>query len=176
MPDEQAERRPHKRPAYGPADDAIDFRAEPHRYRIARGEQGVFHVRPYKDELLPLWRFRTPEVARASAGALWQRFVEYRDAGDFVGMDMARKTVQMGATRSRRYANHRGGRKYGPDGSILPPDPDPEKARSAEAFLEVLARINADPAYLAAKADHLARFEEPARAAAFQPGPPEPTS
>ena len=31
---------------------------------------------------------------------------------DFVGADMSRKFVQMGMTRAKRYANHRGGRKY----------------------------------------------------------------
>ncbi|MBA3413729.1 MAG: DUF4385 family protein, partial [Chloroflexia bacterium] len=91
-----AARRGPKTRAYTEADDAIDFRANPERYRIGKGEQGVFHVRPYKDELLPLWRFRTPEIARASAGALWERFLAYRAAADFVGMDMARKTIQMG--------------------------------------------------------------------------------
>ncbi len=165
-PAEQRAERRRRVAAYGPADDAIDFRAEPHRYRIARGEQGVFHVRPYNDELLPLWRFRTPEIARESALALWDRFATYRDAGDFVGMDMARKTIQMGVTRSRRYANHRSGRKYAPDGSVLPPDPDPVKAASAREFMTVLERVNADPAYLVAKADHLARFEAAARALA----------
>lgn len=31
---------------------------------------------------------------------------------DFVGADMTRKYIQMGMTRARRYANHKGGRKY----------------------------------------------------------------
>lgn len=29
-----------------------------------------------------------------------------------MGMDMARKFIQMGMTRAKRYANHKGGRKY----------------------------------------------------------------
>ena len=151
-----------KRPAYTVADDAIDFRAEPERYRVARGEQGVFHVRPYRDELLPLWRFRTPDLAHASAAALWRQFLAYKAAADFVGMDMARKTLQLGFTRSRRYANHPGGRKYAADGSALPRREDPVKAASAAAFKEVLDRILADSDYRARKADHLARFERAA--------------
>jgi hypothetical protein len=135
---------------------------------VARGEQGVFHVRPYKDNLLPLWRFRTPEVAAESAGALWEAFAAYREAGDFVGMDMARKTIQMGVTRARRYANHRSGRKYATNGSVLPPDPDPVKAASAEVFRAVLDRVNADPIYRTAKADYLAHFESEATAAAIR--------
>ena len=158
-------RRP-KRRAYTEADDAIDFRAEPYRYRIARGEQGVFHVRPYKDELLPLWRFRTPEVARAGADALWEKFLAYKAAGDFVGMDMARKVIQMGFTRARRYANHAGGRKYAEDGSELPRREDPVKVESAAVFKAALDRVLADPEYRARKADHLARFERAAAVAA----------
>jgi len=81
-------------------------------YRIARGEQGVLTFEPYKSSLLPLWRFRTVPIARASSVALWERFLDYDSAGDFVGMDMARKFIQMGMTRAKRYANHKGGRKY----------------------------------------------------------------
>lgn len=83
---------------------SIDYRAEPHRYRIGKGEMGVLTVEPYKSELLPLWRFATPALAAKSCRALLAKFREYKRAGDFVGMDMARKYLQMGWTRSRRYA------------------------------------------------------------------------
>ena len=42
----------------------IDFRERPELYRVGRGEQGVLLVEPYMVELLPLWRFWTPEIAR----------------------------------------------------------------------------------------------------------------
>ncbi|TCJ14505.1 DUF4385 domain-containing protein [Flaviaesturariibacter flavus] len=150
-----------------------DFRARPGLYRMGKGEQGVLLVQPYKGELLPHWRFRTPEIARASAEKLYQCFLEYRDAGDFVGMDMARKFLQMGYTRSRRYANHASGQKYA--GSVpadkkgrsgahgrpqLPRDPDPVKAESARIFYEVWQRAAADPVYMAAVAAHKARLRE----------------
>ncbi|GAA2741106.1 hypothetical protein GCM10009868_05900 [Terrabacter aerolatus] len=104
--------------------ESLDLRAQPELYRVGRGEQGVLRVQPYKDELLPLWRFRTPDVARESASALRERFDAYVAAGDLVGADMARKFLQMGYTRSRRYANHAGGRKY--DGPV----PDDQRGRS----------------------------------------------
>lgn len=126
---------------------AIDFRREPQRYRIGKGEQGVLLVEPYKGEILPHWRFKTPEVARQSAKLIYKLFLDYRDADDFVGMDMARKYLQMGVTRSRRYANHRTGRKYGPGRTVLPLEPDELKARAAEEFLEVLEKVRADPVY-----------------------------
>ena len=64
-------------------------------YRIGRGEQGVLTFEPYKSILLPLWRFRTKEIAQQSSQDLWERFEEYDRDGDFVGMDMTRKFIQM---------------------------------------------------------------------------------
>lgn len=81
-------------------------------YRIGRGEQGVLTFEPYKSALLPYWRFKTCPIAEKSSQDLWQKFVEYGDADDFVGQDMTRKFIQMGMTRAKRYANHKGGRKY----------------------------------------------------------------
>lgn len=92
--------------------DATDFRVHPELYRIGRGEQGVLSVQPYKAEILPHWRFATVEAAQESAEKIYAMFVEYREKEDFVGMDMARKFLQMGYTRARRYANHPSGRKY----------------------------------------------------------------
>ena len=134
---------------------AIDFRAHPELYRIGKGEQGVLSVEPYKGEILPHWRFKTPEVARESAGAISRLFEDYKVRGDFVGMDLTRKFLQMGYTRSRRYANHKGGRKYR-EGTeeILPLDPDPVKARSAEVFREAWLHVKEDPEYRRLMATH----------------------
>lgn len=48
----------------------LDFRAQPEAYRYQPGEQGVFKVQPYKDELLPDWRFKDESAAEASVEAL----------------------------------------------------------------------------------------------------------
>ena len=125
----------------------IDFRAEPSRYVVGRGEEGVLTAEPYKSELLPMWAFRTPVIARRSAIKLWNAFVRYRRAGDFVGMDLARKFLQMGFTRARRYANHRSGQKYAPDGSVAPRSEDPEKAAAALQFYERWQRAEKDAGY-----------------------------
>lgn len=129
---------------------ATDFRAHPERYRVARGEQGVLIVQPYKGELLPLWRFRMPEIATESSQRLTEAFERYREAGDFVGMDMARKFLQMGYTRARRYANHAGGRKYDAEGNVRPQDAGSEtseKAESARIFRAAWDAVEADPTY-----------------------------
>jgi hypothetical protein len=81
-------------------------------YRIGRGETSVLTFEPYKSEILPLWRFKTPTIARQSSSAIYTKFLEYDAQNDFIGMDMSRKFLQMGMTRAKRYANHAGGRKY----------------------------------------------------------------
>lgn len=93
-------------------------------------------MEPYKSELLPHWRFRTPEVAHESAEEIYRRFMGYRGEGDFVGMDMARKFLQMGYTRARRYANHHSGRKYEEDGSGGVREQEPDATESKKAHGE----------------------------------------
>ncbi len=103
----------------------LDLRAQPELYRVGRGEQGVLLVEPYKSEILPHWRFATPDIALESSETIYQMFLDYLAADDFVGADMARKFIQMGYTRARRYANHKGGKKY--KGAV----PDDKKVRAA---------------------------------------------
>ena len=132
--------------------DGIDLRQHPECYVIGRGEYGVFHAEPYRSELLPLWAFRTPDVARASIINLRERFESYASAGDFVGMDVARKYLQMGWTRARRYAKYPGGRKYESSGEIKKVDrEDPVKAESAQLFRAALEEVKADERYREAK-------------------------
>lgn len=143
---------------YGLDFSAIDFRARPDLYRVGKGEQGVLLVEPYKSEILPHWRFRTPEIARESADTIYRMFDEYKAAADFVGMDMARKFLQMGFTRARRYANHKSGRKWSPGRTeVLPVEVDPIKAESAQVFYERYLRARNDPDYLRLKEAHKSR-------------------
>lgn len=116
-----------------PLEYPTDFRARPECYEIGTGETGVFRVQPYKSELLPLWTFKTPEAARASAEALWAKYEAYRADEDFVGMDVARKFLQMGFTRAMRYARFPGGRRLAPDGTPREPEQwaDAAKRRSS---------------------------------------------
>lgn len=167
-----------------------DFRKNPQLYRVGVGEQGVLLVEPYKSELLPHWRFKTPEIAEASAQKIHEMFLEYLKKEDFVGADMARKFLQMGYTRSRRYANHPSGRKYKlqkeseaeqqkeatgnlpypyssgspnkPNG-LEPQAPDAmtnEKAQSAKIFKEYWDLARTNKDYLQQKARHKARYEQ----------------
>jgi hypothetical protein len=140
----------------------INFREHPELYQVGRGEQGVLLVDPYKSELLPHWRFRTPELAEESAQTIYALFLAYKDAGDFVGMDMAKKFLQMGYTRSRRYANHRSGRKYDSvTQEVLPQEADwqtNEKAESARIFYAYYVKAKEDAVYQQAKQQHQRSF------------------
>ena len=131
--------------------DNIDFREQPELYRVGRGEQGVLMVEPYKSEILPHWRFKTPKIARESSDKIYQMYLDYKEMDDFVGMDMARKFLQMGYTRSRRYANYKGGRKYDKNGEVNERDIDEEKAESAAIFEEKWKTVREDEDYLKLK-------------------------
>lgn len=146
----------------------IDFRKNPELYQIGRGEQGVLMVEPYKSEILPYWKFKTPAIAKASSEKIFDLFLKYLEQVDFVGADMARKFLQMGYTRSRRYANHKGGRKYYRNPQmektiqkekearkkIRPFINDPEKAASARLFKLKWEEAKANEKYLDLKEKH----------------------
>lgn len=140
--------------------DRIDFRKHPELYRVGKGEQGVLLVEPYKSEILPHWRFKTPDIARRSANKIYKMFLEYKARKDFVGMDMARKFLQMGYTRSRRYANHKSGRKY-KEGTreVLERQEDTVKAESAKLFYEKWKKAREDKQYLEMKKQHREMYE-----------------
>ncbi|WP_299758769.1 DUF4385 domain-containing protein [uncultured Pontibacter sp.] len=152
---------------------SINFREQPELYRVGKGEQGVLLVEPYKSEILPHWRFKTPEIAKESSEKIHELFLNYLEKDDFVGADMARKFLQMGYTRSRRYANHRTGQKYkgpvpddkkGQSGAHgrpeLPRDPDPVKAESAAIFKEKWDQAKQNEKYKSMMADFKAQYEK----------------
>ena len=161
---------------YAPFDYSLDYknldlRRHPELYRTGKGEQGVLLVEPYKSEILPHWKFKTPAIAKASAKKIYSLFVQYKKAADFVGMDMARKFLQMGYTRSRRYANHKSGKKY--DGPVpddkkgqsgahgreqLPLQTDPVKAESAAIFYDAWQKAKEDKLYANLLKEHKERY------------------
>jgi Domain of unknown function (DUF4385) len=139
----------------------IDYRKHPELYRVGRGEQGVLICEPYKSALIPHWRFKSPAIARKSSRKIYELFRAYLGKKDFVGADMARKFLQMGYTRARRYANYRGGRKYDKDDGFRLKERgtgDPAKAESARIFYELWKKAEADPRYAAQKKEWKGRY------------------
>jgi len=128
----------------------IDYRKNPEKYKVGKGEQGVLICEPYKGEILPYWRFKTPEIAQKSADKIFDLFQHYLKINEFIGADMARKYLQMGYTRARRYANHKGGRKYDPSsGAELPLNvKDTDKEESAQIFYKNWKKAEATFTYI----------------------------
>ena len=137
------------------------------------GEQGVLLLQSYKAEILPHWRFKDAVAATASSTTIWSLFEAYLADGDFVGADMARKFLQMGCTRARRYANHRGGRKYagpvpadkkgqsGAHGRVELPrssEPDLDKVAAAAIFKERWDAAKVHLEYVRQKVAFVARY------------------
>lgn len=148
---------------------SLCLRTHPWLYRTGVGEQGVLMVEPYKSELLPSWRFRDPAAARTSSTALLAAFRAYLDEDDFVGADMARKFIQMGYTRARRYANHKGGKKYtepkrkGVKAKQIPrlePErQDKDKVEAAKIFKTVLDdEVWTDKRYTSMREQHVEKW------------------
>jgi len=144
--------------------EGIDFRKNPELYKIGRGEQGVLMAEPYKSEIVPHWKFKTPEIALQSSIYIYKMFKNYLYDDDFVGADMARKYLMMGWTRARRYANHPSGRKYAKGTrDILPQAEDhatSDKAVAAQIFKDVYDRARVDPVYLHMKDQHKKLLKE----------------
>ncbi|TBR57722.1 hypothetical protein B4U84_17255 [Westiellopsis prolifica IICB1] len=152
----------------------INFRQHPELYRVGKGEQGVLLVEPYKSEILPYWRFKTPDIAKKSSEKIYEMFLAYLEQDDFVGADMARKFLQMGYTRSRRYANHKSGKKYKTNPQkensaeaqkqarteILPYEEDPVKAESAKIFKQKWIQAKTNEKYLQLLAKHKQMYEQ----------------
>ena len=131
----------------------LDFTDEETRklYRIGRGEQGVLLVRPYTNDICAHWRFKTPEIALESAHTIFDMYLDYLEEKDFIGMDMCRKFLEMGFTRSRRYANHHTGKKYDDEGNVRPQEPDHatcKYAKSAKIFKSVRDMVAKNDIYV----------------------------
>ena len=132
---------------------SLDFTNEETRelYRIGRGEQGVLLVRPYTDDICAHWRFKTPKIALESAHAIFDMYLDYLEEKDFIGMDMCRKFLEMGFTRSRRQANHHTGKKYDDEGNVRPQEPDHatcKYAKSATIFKRVRDMVAKNDIYV----------------------------
>ena len=87
-------------------------------------------------------------------------------------MDMARKFLQMGMTRAKRYANHKGGKKYAVggkgNGEMLDGDSEgwkgsegwKEKDEASRIFKKVWEQARTSKGYQAKKAEFLKRQKE----------------
>lgn len=101
---------------YDEVDWDKNYRKNPKDYVISRGQFGVLKYQPYKDEILPYWKYKNKNVAQTSSEKILELFYQYLDNEDFVGADMSKKYLHMGFTRSMRYAKYPAGKKYDDNG------------------------------------------------------------
>ena len=140
----------------------VDYRQNPHLYKVGRGQQGVLIVSPISQRYALTGDFKTPPEAEISSQTILKMFYNFLDINDFVGADMAKKYLHMGFTRARRYANHRDGKKYNDDGTIIPQEPDAltcDKATSARIFYACWKQAREDKKYLTLKKNHKKMYE-----------------
>ena len=71
---------------------------------------GVLTFEPYRSTLYPLLHIQNLVAATASSKALRDRFLDYDERNDFVGMDMARKFIHLGKIRAMKNSEFEGGR------------------------------------------------------------------
>lgn len=62
-------------------------------------------LEPYRSQMSPHWRYKTPELARESAERLYAMFEAYLLADDLMGAQMACRLLGMGARRARAYGS-----------------------------------------------------------------------
>lgn len=132
----------------------VDYKKNPEKYKVGKGEQGVLICLPYKTEIGQYWRFKTPEIATISNKKILALFQKYLRENDFVSADLARKFLQMGYTRSRLYANYKGGSKYDIENNFALKERgtgDEIKAISASIFYEAWQKAEADKRYIVKK-------------------------
>lgn len=128
----------------------IDYREHPELYHVGKGEQGVLICQPYKKEIGQYWRFKNKDTAKESSEKIFTLFLDYLSDGDFVGADMARKYLQMGFTRARRYANYKGGKKYDKENDYKQLERgtgEAEKAAAAAIFYDKWQLVEEDIRY-----------------------------
>lgn len=139
----------------------IDYRAHPEMYKVGKGEQGVLICEPYKGEIGKYWHFKNAEIAKESSEKIFSLFEDYLAKDEFVGSDMARKYLQMGFTRARRYCNYKGGKKYDAENNHEPlkrGTADPEKAKAADIFYKKWKLAEENEKYAQLKIDWKKKF------------------
>lgn len=132
-------------------DFSIDYEDNPEQYESGRGEFGVWNYQPYSDRLRQHWGYDTVEQAEEDAEWLYEQFQEYVADGNYVGADMARKFLEMGWTRSMRYAKYPGGEKDGNDPQYYH---DKQKREIARIYRDYLDMVQSNSEYSRLETQH----------------------
>ena len=118
--------------------EPTDYRKRPDLYRP---EGDPFEVEPYASEIAPYLDYATMEAAAESAAQLYELYARYKEAGDFVGMDMVARFLRLGRIRAEQGIAR---------GDASRPSP-------AAIFSKTYRMVKNDPEYVAMRKE---RFDE----------------
>src|SRR5687767_10672559 len=80
----------------------VNYRKHPDQYSLESDDEQAFEAEPYAAEILPFWHHVTAEEAAESASALYELYERYKEAEDFVGMDVVRRFLRLALKEARR--------------------------------------------------------------------------
>ena len=143
----------------GPESPTTPWISRPSTSASARTCYRGGRVEPHTGEILPHWKFKTVAEAKESSATITKVFLAYLKAEDFLGADLARKFLQMGWTRARRYVNHEGGRKCGKKPGKESPRTEGAGKAVAAAFYERYAAARQNIEYVRQKQRNKERYE-----------------
>lgn len=126
--------------------DVTDYEAQPERYPLDMDDEQALDIAPYANRLLPYWRYGTNSEAALSAAQLYEWVMRYKEAGDFVGMDVARRLLRLGMTRARQ--THPA-QTFNPAGPMQP--------TAAAIFSKTFHMVNNDPDFAILRQAHAER-------------------
>ena len=118
--------------------EPTDYRQRPDLYTR---DGDPYAVQPYASEIAPHLDDTTMESAGESAAILYELYVRYKAAGDFVGMDMVARFLRLGRIRAEQ--------------GIVPGDAS--RPSPAAIFSKTYRMVKNDPEYVAMRKE---RFDE----------------
>ena len=122
--------------------NAIDYRRNPERYPLDGDDEIALSAQPYFSEVSAHWRYATAREAGESAAWLYEFYLRYREAGDFVGMDVVRRLLRLALRRARESEGNATAPAGHPTAAAIfsktfrMVDRDPQYATMRERFIE----------------------------------------
>ena len=138
----------------GPTNDILhrdtNYEAHPERYPLDMDDEQALDVAPYASRIVPFWRYRSTAEASTSAAQLYELYTRYKEANDFVGMDVVRRLLRLGLKYARNLA---------PD-PALPPNA-PLQPTPAAIFSKTFRMVDNDPDFASMRQTHAERHSAP---------------
>src|SRR5690606_36125056 len=119
-------------------------------YPLEMDDEQVLEAMPYAQRLLPYWQYASADEAASSAAALYEWYTRFKERGDFVGMDVARRLLRLGMTRARAL-----------NPGVGTAADAPLRPTAAAIFSKTYHMVNNDPDFAVYQAAHRERMRPP---------------